>query len=151
MLVSDTPDLEQLFNESYERVVGLRDPRLGGDRFFDRFYELFIASSEEVREKFANTDMERQRRMLKQSLVYLINYYGSNNVDEFLLRIARRHSHADLDIRPGLYDLWLEKLLETVAEFDRHFDDDVARGWRLVLGPGIAYMRSMYREPGSGA
>lgn len=148
--VTSPTELEQLFNESYERVIGLRGGGPGRDRFFDRFYELFTDASEEVREKFANTDMERQRRMLRQSLAYLVNYYASHNVDEFLLRIAVRHSRADLDIRPGLYDLWMEKLLETVAEFDRQFDEDVARGWRQVLAPGIAYMRSMYGADGTG-
>lgn len=49
-----------------------------------------------------------------------------------------------LDIHPELYDLWLECLIETVAEFDDGFRDEVELAWRLVLSPGIVYMKFKY-------
>ena len=51
------PEIE-LFNDSLDRCL-----RRGG--FFERFYELFLASSAEVRDKFLGTDFRRQRRMLQ--------------------------------------------------------------------------------------
>lgn len=136
--------VEDLFNDSYDRVIGLRVSDEGRDRFLDDFYARFIASSELIRKKFENTDMQRQRRMLHQSLVYLVNYYANQNVNDFLQRIAERHSRRDLDIAPELYDLWLEKLIEAVAEADRQFKPEVGDAWKQILAPGIRYMREQY-------
>ena len=74
------------------------------DGFLDAFYQRFIASSEEVRAKFAGTDMKRQVRMLEDSLlVVAVAVQGEEGSPARgdLPRIAARHSRQDLDIRPG--------------------------------------------------
>ncbi len=135
---------EAIFNDSYERVLSYRASERIRLAFFDEFYKRFVEASEEVRQKFQHTDMAVQRLMLKKSLVYLLNYYATENVNEFLKRTAERHGRQDLDIRPELYDLWLDKLIETLAECDPKFSTRVEEAWRTVLTPGISYMRSMY-------
>ncbi len=143
----DAEDLESVFNDSYERVVSYRATESAKLAFFDDFYRRFTGASEEVRQKFRHTDMEEQKKVLKKSLVYLLNYFATDNVDDFLHNIAVRHSRRDLDIRPELYDLWLETLIETLADKDPKFSPQVERAWRIVLAPGIAYMRSIYGNP----
>lgn len=49
-----------------------------------------------------------------------------------------------LDIAPRLYDLWLETLIDTARDFDEQFDEEVELAWRLVLTPGIVYMKFYY-------
>jgi hemoglobin-like flavoprotein len=129
-------DLER-FNDSLERMPG--------GRLLERFYELFMAASPEVRAKFADTDFRRQRRVLKVSLYLMMlaaqgRLEGQVHLDE----IARRHSRAGLDIRPELYDLWLECLIAAVREHDPRFDADTERAWRAVLRSGIEAMKSRY-------
>ena len=133
----DAKDAE-LFNDSLGRCS--RTPE-----FLDRFYELFLASSDEVAGKFAHTDFRVQVRMLKGSL-YLMMLASSDalQMPSDLERIARLHSRTGMDIRPELYDLWLDCLLQAVQQFDPLFDEDVERVWRLGLGPGIAFMKSSY-------
>ncbi len=145
----DTQQAEELFNNSYERVSDWQSSAAVSARsneFFFRFYEIFTAKSPEVAAAFRNTDMTRQVRMLRQSIVYLVNFYATHNADDFLRRIARRHARSDLDIAPYLYDLWLEALLEAVAEFDPRFSDETAEAWRMVLRPGIEFMKSWYED-----
>ncbi len=92
---------------------------LADDGFLNSFYEAFVGSSEEVREKFKNTDMKRQVRMLEDSLYVLaVAVQGGQGSPArgALSGIARKHSHAELDIRPGLYDLWLSALIQTARE-----------------------------------
>ncbi len=43
-----------LLNDSFERCTAR-------SRFLDRFYDLFLASSKEVAEKFSRTDFRKQR------------------------------------------------------------------------------------------
>jgi len=39
-----------------------------------------------------------------------------------LERLAKLHSRAELDIKPELYDLWFDRLVQAVKEFDPMFD-----------------------------
>jgi len=113
--------------------------------FLDRFYELFLASSEEVREKFQNTNFERQKESLRMSLYMMLTAREwCVACDGHLEEIAERHSRRDLDIAPHLYDLWLACLLQAVSEFDPVYDTDVAAAWKAALGPGIQLMKARY-------
>ena len=116
--------------------------------FLGKFYEDFVASSEEVREKFRNTDFEQQARMLADSLYALAVAaqvkQGANPAWADMPRLAARHSRADLDIRPELYDHWLDCLLETARDHDPEFSPEIEAAWRETLTVGIEYMRSRY-------
>src|SRR6266571_4342500 len=52
-------------------------------------------------------------------------------------RLAARHAHSDLDVRPAHYDTWLECLLEAARQHDPEFSADVEDAWRKTLAPGI--------------
>ena len=115
--------------------------------FLDAFYQRFVASSDEVRAKFAGTDMLRQVQMLEDSLFVVANAVQGEEgspARRDLPRIAERHSHRDLDIRPELYDLFLECLIVTVRTHDPKFTPEVEAAWREVMGFGIDYMRKHY-------
>ena len=121
-----------LFNDSLGRC-------LADEGFLPRFYELFVASSPEVQEKFKGTDFKRQHRMLKESLLVLV--FSEEGVPEgraHLDQIAKRHGPGDLDIRPELYDLWLRSLLTAVREYDRALTPQAERAWERVLKHGIS-------------
>lgn len=129
---------EQIYDESYERVLA---NRVRSRDFFEAFYGNFLASSKEVREHFANTDMQVQKGILKKSFYNLLVFYGSNQADDYIKKIAKSHDKHHLNIRPALYDIWLENLMKTLKAFDPKFNDDVELAWRLVLSPGITYMK----------
>lgn len=115
--------------------------------FLEAFYERFVGSSAEVRAKFAGSDMQRQVRMLEDSLyVVAVAVQGEEGslARSELPRIAARHSRSDRDIRPELYDLWLECLVETVRTHDPEYSADVESAWRETMAFGIDYMRARY-------
>jgi len=115
--------------------------------FLHAFYDLFMASSAEVREKFKNTEFARQTRVLSDSL-YIMAVAAESREDSVgwreMDRLATRHSRNDLDIRPGLYDTWLECLLTAARQYDPMFSAEVEEAWRQTLGPGIEHLRSRY-------
>jgi hemoglobin-like flavoprotein len=116
--------------------------------FLERFYELLLETSPEARAKFAGTDLGRQRRMLKASLVLMMLAAGGQNEGMVHLeRIAAVHGRTGHDIRPHLYDVWLDCLLQAVREFDPECDDTLLATWRRVLEPGIAFMKSHHDAP----
>ena len=115
--------------------------------FLDAFYQRFVASSDEVRAKFAGTDMLHQVQMLEDSLFVVANAVQGEEgspARSDLPRIAERHSRRDLDIGPELYDLFLECLVVTVRTHDPKFTPEVEAAWREVMGFSIDYMRKRY-------
>ncbi|MCM0613159.1 globin [Marinobacter sediminum] len=132
---------DDIFDASYDRVL-LASP--DNTDFFEAFYQRFLSSSPEVRMLFRNTDMSVQRSMLKKSFFSLVAFYASGTIDDVLRRIAYLHSSRELNIKPYLYDLWLECLTDTVRVYDPEFCDEVELAWRLILSPGITYMKFGY-------
>lgn len=132
---------EQLFDESYERVL---KRELDGKDFFAAFYDHFLLQSPEIREKFVNTEMVKQRSMLKKSFYRLLVFYGSNHADDYLKKVAQQHDRAHFNVRPQLYDVWMDSLVHTVAQYDEQFTPETELAWRLVLTPGITYMKFLY-------
>ncbi len=118
--------------------------------FLDRFYERFLASSPEVREKFAKTDFVRQKRALRASfhLMLLAAEDEAKGPDRYLADVAARHGGEDLDIGAELYDQWLDALLATVKECDPEFGPEVERAWEAVMMVGIHYLCRNYGSRG---
>ena len=129
-----------LFEESYARIFG---DQVGitkaGDAFFNRFYDIFLRKSPRVAKLFANTDMSRQATMLRRSLYEFVTFYVTGQVNEDMRRVAALHQR--LDISSDLFDLWLDALTETVAEFDSECTELTEFAWRLAMAPGITYVK----------
>jgi len=120
---------------------------LARPEFMLDFYGRFMASSDEIREKFARTDFDRQTRVLADSLwVMTVAAQAPKESPAWgdLPRLARLHSRGKLDIRPELYDSWLDCLVEAARQHDPLFSTELEEAWRKTLAVGIAYMRSKY-------
>jgi hypothetical protein len=135
---------DEAFRDSFARIMGDGAYNPG---FIGRFYELFLESSAEIAERFAGTDMSRQKTMLHDSFTTLMDFNEHRCITPQLQRLALVHGPGRSDVPPGLYALWLESLLSTVSEFDPAFDSDVELAWRLTLAPGIAYLQHAYTHP----
>jgi hemoglobin-like flavoprotein len=129
----------EIFDDSLRRCTSDK-------RFFDRFYERFLASSPRVREKFANTDFVRQKRALKASLhlILMAAQDPEKGPDFYLREVAERHSSAQLDIGAELYDLWLDSLLASVRETDPEYGPEVEQAWESAMGIGIRFLCARY-------
>lgn len=113
--------------------------------FVDRFYERFLASSPEIREKFRFTDFTRQRRMLRRSLELVAHATaGDPKGLRELNERAATHSRTRLDIPPRLYDGWIDALIVTAAESDPEWTAVIESAWRHVLGIAIRHMTRQY-------
>ncbi|HUY31787.1 MAG TPA: globin [Pirellulales bacterium] len=127
-----------LFNDSLERCTA-------SPRFLDRFYQLFMASSAEVADKFQHTDFATQKAALRVSLyIMMLAPYEGDEARANLQRLATRHSRKQLDIKPELYDLWLDCLIQAAKEFDPLFHGDTEMAWRVAMKEGIEFMRANY-------
>lgn len=115
--------------------------------FIAGFYDRFLRSSHEVREKFRHTDMERQFRVLADSLYVVANAVqgeeGSIARGE-LPRLAKRHNREGLDVGPHLYVLWTDCLVATARATDPQFDAAVEAAWRETLAFGVRYLADRY-------
>ncbi|MCK2185151.1 globin [Halomonas getboli] len=134
-------DIVKVFDASYARVMA---HEVEGRGFFEAFYRRFQEGSTEVAGKFRGIDMDRQQAMLKKSFYHLLSLYAASHDGDYLARVAIRHGRGHLDIRPALYDRWLETMMVTLREYDPECGDEQELAWRLVMAPGIAYMKFHY-------
>jgi hemoglobin-like flavoprotein len=134
----DEPDLKAV-ESSLERCAT-------NPRFLERFYDLFLEASPAVREKFKDTNFQRQRRMVQASLHGVISFvrYGEAWPDPYLREVAETHSRRDLDIAPELYELWLQSLLQAVGEHDSQHTAAIHYAWQRVMREGIRFFTSRY-------
>lgn len=131
----------EVFDASLRRCD--RDPQ-----FLDYFYDRFLASSPKVRDRFADTDFARQKRLLRASfyLVLLASEDPEEGPERYLGHLAKRHSRRELDIGSELYDLWLDSLLHVVRECDPQWSTEVEEAWEQVMQIGIRFMLERYHH-----
>ena len=129
------------FEESYARIFGhgihMDD---SADEFFQSFYVNFL-DKPGIAALFASTNIERQVGMLKTSLFQLVSYYVVGEPTAELDRLALLHRRVGID--SDMFDVWMQALLDTTADFDTQYDETTALAWCWALAPGIAYMRLM--------
>ena len=113
--------------------------------FFDDFYDGFFQSSPRVRDKFRNTNMAKQKSLLREGITFMIMFYdGSSVAGSKVKRLADSHSQGKLGIEPDLYKFWLDSLMKVVAKHDPKFTPQLDRVWRTVMGKGIAAISGGY-------
>ncbi len=127
-------NFNQLFNDSFERVS------YHSDEFFEAFYTCFMNKSDVINAAFTGVDMQRQRKMLKESILFMISFSSTRVAEEFLLNTAKVHKDR-LDLTDEMYELWMESLMETLQQFDRNFNAKTELAWRIMLSPGIEFMK----------
>jgi len=111
-------------------------------RFFKRFYDKFINTDPQIAVLFSNTDMDRQVKMLMQSMTIIISFAATMEADGKIYQLAMIHGKDKLNLSAEMYDNWLECLVDTVKEHDPEFDSQVETAWRVVMSPGLEYMKS---------
>jgi hemoglobin-like flavoprotein len=114
-------------------------------RLFDTFYDIFLNKSPEIPPKFAGTDFDVQKRVLKESLLLLLSLDSRSAAGrQEIERLGVVHSRQGHDIRPELYELWLDSLCEALSRHDPQWAPELDALWRRALRPGIERMSAMY-------
>ncbi len=138
-------ECEYTVDENLNQVIqSFHRARRNGD-LFTTFYEKFFASSPEIPPLFVRTDFDRQKRMLRQSLLELLNFAaGIETAVEETVQLGRMH--ANLNIRSVHFDWWLDALLAALAEHDTEFTPELKTKWKQALQPGIEAMRQSMQQ-----
>ncbi len=113
--------------------------------FIPAFYERFLDSSEEIRDKFRLTNFEKQNKMLLRSIQLCAGATAGD--PEALHEITERattHDRHHLNIEPRLYDGWLAAIIETARDFDKQWNDSIESSWRRILGFVVQHMTRQY-------
>ena len=128
-----------------ERFLASLDRCSNDESFIPSFYDRFLGHSEEIREKFAHTDFDKQNQMLLRSL--RLSAGATAGQPESLREIRERavtHNRQHLNIEPRLYETWLTTVVNTAREFDPEWDDTIEEAWKTVLGHVISHMIRHY-------
>lgn len=131
---------QDMVRQSYGRC-------LQDSSFFDKFYDRFLSSSDEIRVKFANTDFDKQKLLIKNGINMVIMFANENKVAvNAINRIRDSHSSARMDIPPRLYDNWRTCLLETIKECDPKLEAECLKAWDEVMRLAITHITEGYQQ-----
>ena len=102
-----------------------------------------MGASPEIAELFRETDFERQRRVLRDSLYVMLVAAGTESgpAHDEVERLAARH--VELGVTPEMFDVWLDALIQAAREHDTHFTDALEHDWRASFGGPMALMKSV--------
>ena len=115
------------------------------ENFIPAFYERFLATSDEIRNKFRNTDFDKQNEMLLLSLKLSAEAtFGNAEALREIHERAKTHDSCHLNIEPRMYDLWLTSVIAAAREFDPQWDDSIEKAWNTILGHVIKLMVKHY-------
>ena len=113
--------------------------------FAGTFYDEFLGSSPVVAAYFGSTDFSTQRKALRESVHMLVTRDVSDpEMREVIDRLGRAHSRDGRDILPGLYELWLDSICQTVRILDPEWSEQLEREWRVRLRAGMQLIMAAY-------
>ena len=113
--------------------------------FGEVFYEKFLNSSPEIPPLFSGTDLPRQKELLRESVYKLVTRDISDPVLRWELEhLGLIHGRTGRNIRPALYELWLDSLCETAGALDPEWNEALERKWRVRLRPGMQIIMAEY-------
>ncbi len=116
-------------------------------KFFDLFYDNFLASHPTIAPMFAKTDMTKQKTLLRQGLSMMFMHLGGNSVGTTGVdRIAESHSKKKMNIDPNLYDYWINSLVKSVKACDEKMTPALEGEWRKILRTGVDRIVSQYNK-----
>ena len=133
-----TAEQLNLVQRSYGRLLGHTD-------FFDRFYEIFMSSDPDVAPRFKNTDMERQKHLIRHGVNLVIMYAQGNPAGESgLERIRETHGpKGPLNVPARLFVRWEASFLKTVEAFTPEPPEGLMPAWKAVIRQGVGYLTAV--------
>tara|TARA_B100000287_G_C20060707_1_gene554288 strand:- start:24 stop:452 length:429 start_codon:yes stop_codon:yes gene_type:complete len=136
----DTTSVNSI-SQSYGRCINQ-------PKFFDTFYKKILDSNPKIAPMFSNTDFEKQKDLLRKSIIYVITYADKPNshfAQQKLFEVGTIHSISNINVPPELYPYWSKSLIDTIAEFDPQFSLELEQQWYLVVEPALDLLASKYR------
>lgn len=129
----------------YEQVLASYHRCEAAGGLFDSFYDIFFAKSPEIPPKFATTDMERQKQDVMASVLMALRLANGDPIArQYIQEIAESHSRGRHNIRPELYDLWLDALCEAIKKHDPGYTPGLEEQWRQAMRPAIDQIIAAY-------
>ena len=110
-----------------------------------RFYDIFLDSYPAIKPRFANTDFDSQKHLLRQGVNLAIMFASDNPVGKKgIERIRKSHSKLSLNIPPDFYPYWKKSFIQAASEFDPEFSNELEQQWDSVLQTTISYIIEGY-------
>ncbi len=120
--------------------------------FFGRFYDIFLASNPAIGPRFVNTDLEAQKKLLRQGVNLAIMFAAGNTIGvSGIGRIRDSHQKGRLDIPPALYPYWLDSFIKAMAEMDSQWTPALEKQWRDALQKVINFIIEGYDQQAGAA
>ena len=130
---------DDLFSASYDRCINLHD---GDVRFVNHFYGVLKGRDPDIAEIFEAFPVHHQVHVLRTALYLLVDFCDNQTPSADFTKLVDSHTDNHLGLRPYMLEIWLECILETVAEYDPQFSEVTKAAWITKIKPGIDFLKS---------
>lgn len=130
----------ELIRESFEKAKPI------ADKVVNKFYEFLWADYPPSKALFNNIDMERQKKQLLNSLVFVVdNVDNTDKLVPYLKKMGARH--VDYGTQEEHYPMVASTLIKTFAYFfDDEWTQELEDQWNMALGVVAEQMIAGARE-----
>ena len=110
-----------------------------------RFYDIFLESHPDIKSRFANTDFNSQKQLLRQGINLAVMFADDNDIGKKgINRIRNSHSKSGLNIPPDLYPYWKKSFIQAASEYDQEFSVELESQWNSILQKTIDHVIAGY-------
>ena len=113
--------------------------------FLTNFYVDFMNTDPAIKERFRYTKIERQVRMLAESLQVTSDAIsGKPEALARLKELGQTHDKYHHNARPEWYSIWIDSLVDAASHADPEWSAELETIWRKMLSFITHRMGSMY-------
>ncbi len=114
--------------------------------FLELFYDIFISSHPDIKKLFVDINLKKQYGLLKIGLNMALLFIDGNDIiaKGVLDKIQISHNRSHLNIKPELYQFWINSLIETIKIKDNKFSDELESKWRQGLQKTVDFIIKGY-------
>lgn len=137
------------WNEKVEEVSNCYERCKDAPNLSSTFYDNLFFLDPSLKSKFAKTDWKHQKKAFTHALFDVISYLKDPRSDHYrkqITRLARTHSHQNLDIHPHSYYYWIDAVVLTLKSIDKRWEKDLEFYLRECLFYPISFMISLYHH-----
>lgn len=130
---------KELFNASFDRCLHLND---GDVKFVNYFCGILKGRDQNISNLFEAFPVHHQIHTLRTALYLLVDHQNNEMPSSEFIEFVSSHRNFRGKLRPYMLDIWLECLLETVAECDPLYSESIRAAWRAKFKPTTILLKS---------
>lgn len=132
---------EKKVDEVYDSFSRVKDNKMLARQFYHYLFKI----KPDIESYFKEVDFSHQEELILRGIQFALDsIHGDQESKIQMIRIAKTHSQANLNVSPHLYYYFIEALVYAVRKNDSQWYEDLEYYWSEVMMRPVSFMISQY-------